>query len=89
MKLGSSLFYLFADKNTSIGVQQALMNSKMLTNETGILLIGESSYGSTVEGALAVVEKGRELVDSYEKYLSVAISELVLILKNSSSVDDS
>ncbi|CAG9331427.1 unnamed protein product [Blepharisma stoltei] len=88
MNLGSSLFYLFADKNTSLEIQQALMNSKMLASETGILLIGESSYGSTVEGALAVVEKGRELVDSYEKYLSVALSELILILNNISTVDD-
>ncbi|CAG9331428.1 unnamed protein product [Blepharisma stoltei] len=88
MKLGSSLFYLMTDKNTSIEIQQALVSSKILINETGIVFVGESSYGSTCKGALAIVEKGKEAVDSYEKYLSAAISDMILFLKDVLSSED-
>ncbi|CAG9331432.1 unnamed protein product [Blepharisma stoltei] len=61
----------------------------MLTNGTGILLIGESSYKSSTNGVLAIVEKGKEMADSYEKYLSVSISEMIGFLSNNSSSIDS
>ncbi|CAG9331429.1 unnamed protein product [Blepharisma stoltei] len=88
MILGSSMFYLFTDQKRSLDIQQALISAKLLTNGTGILLIGESSYDSKVEGALSIIEKGKENVDSYAKYLSVAISETILLLKNASNIDD-
>ncbi|CAG9331436.1 unnamed protein product [Blepharisma stoltei] len=88
MKFGSSLFYLFTEKNKSIEIQETLSSSKMLINGTGILLIGESSYESSINGALAIVEKGREAVSSNESYLSVAILELINLLKNSSNINN-
>ncbi|CAG9331430.1 unnamed protein product [Blepharisma stoltei] len=89
LRLGSSLFYLFADNNSSIEIQKNLKSSKMLTNGTGILLISESSYGSTIEGALAIVEKGKETAESYEKYLYLTILDMISLLSNASSYDDS
>ncbi|CAG9331452.1 unnamed protein product [Blepharisma stoltei] len=86
---GSSLFYVFTNKKISIEVQKNLVESKILTKGTGILLIGESSYGSNLEGALGLVDKGRELVDSNEKYWSAAISDMIFTLTNFSNSDES
>ncbi|CAG9331439.1 unnamed protein product [Blepharisma stoltei] len=89
MGMGSSFYYLFGDKNISIGIQQALASSKILVNGTGILLVGKSSYESATEGALAIVEKDRETIISNEKYLFEAISRMIYLLSNASNVGES
>ncbi|CAG9316650.1 unnamed protein product [Blepharisma stoltei] len=85
MKLGSSLFYLYLDKELSLELQKNLVSSKLIINGTGILLIEDGSYGSSTEGALAIVDKGKELTDSKENYLIDIISEMIDTLSNISS----
>ncbi|CAG9331440.1 unnamed protein product [Blepharisma stoltei] len=83
-KLGSSLFYLFINKDISLQIQQYLVDSKQLGDGTGILLIKESSYGSNIDGTLGLVEKGKEFVESEDSYLSLTILEMITSLNNAS-----
>ncbi|CAG9325865.1 unnamed protein product [Blepharisma stoltei] len=88
MGLGSSLFYLFLDKEISIEFQKSLITSKLLVAGAGILLIQDSSYDSNLEGSLAIVDKGKEHINSKSNYLLATFSEMIKILGNISSSED-
>ncbi|CAG9329489.1 unnamed protein product [Blepharisma stoltei] len=68
--LGTNLYYLFTDDNTSWKIVENLENAKLLGLGSSVLMSHESSYNLTLEGSLIIAPKDQVSSESKEEYIA-------------------